>query len=107
MIQAVRDSEAPCEKNRKGHLVELGRGPVRRSVEKPVLIPTAVWALAGLKVAERAQGRGAVARIEQRGCDATQIAWPDEVIDVVAVVIGLTPRRAGSRNEGAGVRFVF
>src|SRR5439155_8940181 len=58
-------------------------------------------------MAEGAQGGSLVAGVEQGGCDATQIARPHEVIDVVAVVIALAPRSRWGGHERAGVRFVL
>jgi len=103
VVQESGYTEAPGEKDGQRDLVELGRGPVRRAVDKPVLKPTTVRTLPRLQVAERSQGRGSVAGVEEGGGDAAQIAGPDEVVDVVAVVIGLTPWRARSSDEGAGV----
>jgi hypothetical protein len=80
---------------------------VRRAVERPVLVPTAVGALARLQVPKSAQGRVAVTRVEKRGSDATQVARPDELVEVVAVVVVLTPGRAWGRDERAGVRLVL
>ena len=58
-------------------------------------------------MAEGAQGRVAVARIEQGGRDPAEVARPDEVIDVVAVVVGLAPGRGRRGHEGACVRLVL
>jgi hypothetical protein len=60
-----------------------------------------------LKVSEGAQSSRFVTRVEQSGGDAAQVAWPDEVVDVIAVVIAFAPRRAGRCHERAGVRLVL
>src|SRR5439155_23551899 len=91
LVEAAGNAQAPCEQDRPRHRVELRRGPVRRAVAVPVLKPGALGALARLEVPESAQRRGGVARVEERGRDAAQVARPDHVIDVVAVVVRLAP----------------
>ena len=56
---------------------------------------------------ERAQRGVAVARVEERGGDPAEIPRPHEVIDVVAVVVGLTPGRRWGGDERASVRLVL
>jgi hypothetical protein len=56
---------------------------------------------------EGAQGSSLVAGIQESGGDAAEIAGPDKVVDLVAVVIGLAPGRGGGRDEGAGIRLVL
>src|SRR5207247_8309511 len=63
--------------------------------------------LARLEMAEGAQRGSLVACVEQGGCDATQIARPHEVIDVVAVVIAFAPGSRWGGHERASVRFVL
>src|ERR1700682_3810390 len=107
MVQAPGHPQPPREKNGQRDLVELGRSPVRRPIDEPVLKPTAVTALAGLEVPEGTPRRRLVAGVQKRGGDAAQIARPHEVIDMIAVVIALAPWRAGSGHESSGVRFVL
>ena len=49
VVEAVRDAQPPREQDWKRDLVELCRGPVRRPIEKPVLIPATIRALARLR----------------------------------------------------------
>ena len=107
VVETACDPEPPSEQDRKRDLVELGRHPVRRAVESPVLIPASVASLLRLKVPKGAEGRVAVTRIEQRRCDPAQVSRPDKVIDVVAIVVVLAPRRGGGSDESAGVRLVL
>src|SRR5260370_322106 len=100
-------AKAPGEKYRQRHLVELGRRPVRGAVQIPVLVPAPIGTLARLQVTEGAKGGGAAARVEQRRRSATQVARPHEVVGVVAVVVGLPPRRGGRSDERSRVRLVF
>src|SRR3982074_2723585 len=50
VVEASCYAKTPREQDRKRDLVELGRGPVRCAVEKPVLIPTAIGSLVDLEV---------------------------------------------------------
>ena len=103
MVQAAGHTQAPCKEYREGNLVELGRLPVGCAIELPVLVPAAIRSLVRLKVPERAKCRVGVAAIEQSGCNPAEVSWPDEVVDVVAVMVELAPRRRGCRYESACV----
>ena len=107
MVEAAGDPEPPREEDRKRDLVELGRDPVRGPVEGPVLIPASIASLIRLEMAKGAECGIAVTGVEQRGRDAAQVSGPDEVVDVVAVVVVLAPRRGRRGDESAGVRFVL
>ena len=48
VVETACDPEPPSEQDRKRDLVELGRHPVRRAVEGPVLIPASVTSLLSL-----------------------------------------------------------
>ena len=48
VVETSGDAEPPREQDGQRDLVELGRLPVRRAIERPVLIPAAVRALARL-----------------------------------------------------------
>jgi len=56
---------------------------------------------------EGAQRGGAVAGVEERSRNPAQIAGPHEVVDVIAVVIGLAPGCGRRGDECAGVGFVL
>src|SRR5258705_11143107 len=58
-------------------------------------------------MAKRPQRRVSVARVEKRGRDAAKIARPNELVDMVAVVVELTPRRGWGGDERTRVRFVL
>jgi len=107
VVEASGDAESPRKEDGQGDLVELGRLPMRSAVEKPVLIPASVGALLRLEVSECAECRIAVTRIKQRGCDATEVSRPNQVIDVVAVVDGLAPWGGRRGDERARVRLVL
>ena len=107
VVEAACDAEPPCQQDRQRDLVELRRGPVRRTVDVPVLKPGAVGTLSRLEVAERAQRRGRIAGVEEGGRHAAQIARPDHVVDVVAVVVRLAPGRAGRGDVRTRSSFVL
>src|SRR6185312_650193 len=52
VVEASRHPEPPREQDRQRDLVQLGRGPVRRAIDEPVLEPRAIRALARFEVAE-------------------------------------------------------
>ncbi len=80
---------------------------MRRAVEPAVLGPGAVRPLDPLEVAQRAQRRHVIARLEERRRHVEEVSRPDQVIDLVAVAHLLAPGRAGSGDEGPRVRLVL
>src|SRR5229473_650675 len=80
---------------------------MRRPVHEPVLEPRAVRALTRLQVAKSAKSSRLVARIEQCGRDSTKVPRPNQVIDLIAVVIRLAPWGGRRGDERACVRLVL
>ena len=70
-------------------------------------MPTTIGPLVRLQVSKCAERGIAVAGVEQRSRDTAQVSRPHQVIDVIAVVVGLPPRRRGSGNESARMRLVL
>ena len=72
---------------------------MRPAVERPVLRPAPIGALGPLEVGEGSQGGLRLAGVEEPGRGVDQIAWPDQVVDVIAIPAGLAPGRRGGGDK--------